>query len=321
MIKNKTWFKVAASVVATVIITSTASAQDAPETKGPANPYWNDPITNPVYLDTATIKPQFDVVYMHQSLPSQIETAGGNNAQLDGDMNVVSLQLEYPITERMAIVADKTGYIDLNPGGIGQKQEGYADIAAGIKYAFWPLDMERLSCAARATVEIPFGDEQVLQDNGEGNISPALLATYQNQKGLICDRPMAINSVLGGIIPFNNNEESTMAYAGVSVAQQVTPWLTGMLEMNYFHVIEDGHGKADFSSQPPVELSTFEGGDLINLGADNAETHRHFLTTAIGGRYQVTDGLSLGVAYEIPLTHNEHGLMEDRVTANVSYNF
>ncbi len=285
-----------------------ASAQEV------TNENWKDPISNPVYNDSAELKNQLDLQYMWQTLPSHVRTVTGAKPNLDGDMNVVSLQLEYRLNERWSLLANKTGYIDFNPGDTLNKREGFANVAGGFKYGFWPTQMERLSCAFRTTLEAPVGDDQVFQD-GAGNISPAVIATYEMDR-------FALNGVLGGIMPFDASEQSSQGYLSLDAAAKLTERLSSHLEMNWFRVIEQGHGDADYDSHAGIENAVgFEGGDLINLGAAEAEQHKDFVTAALGMRYQLLENVNMGVAYEIPLTPKELGLMDERVTANVSMRF
>jgi opacity protein-like surface antigen len=95
-----------------------------------------------------------------------------------------------------------------------------------------------------------------------------------------------------------------------------------LIELNHFRVLSAGKGKADFTEQLNVEdLVTFEGGDLINLGAKHAGRNKDFTTMAAGFRFKMTDNLNIGAAYEFPLTSKEKGLMKNRITASLIYQF
>ncbi len=281
-----------------------------------ANPFWATPVSNPVYLDTATIKHELSLVYLFQRMPAEIDTAGGVDADLDGDLQAVAIQLEWPFAENWSFIANKSGYIDFNPNStLLENEDGYTDLAAGVKYGFWLK--ESVAAAVRATVEFTNGDEHVFQGNGEGNVSPAFLMTWMGEN-------MALNSVVGATIPFNNSEESTVGYLALGYAQRLTDRFSVLAELNWFRVLHNGNAEADFSGQGgsvvPQNVE-FEGGDLINFGSENADEHADFVSAAIGGRYQFSDNVSLGVAYERPLTEKKFSLMEDRVTANLSVSF
>ncbi|MBT7304603.1 MAG: DUF3187 family protein [Victivallales bacterium] len=278
---------------------------------------WAKPLTNPVYNDFAMIKREVNLLYAYQTLPSHIESAG-LTLELDGDANVFAIQAEIPLTESLSLVANKSGFTDLNPEATLTKQEGMNDLSAGLKWAF--LSCESYTLALRATVELPIGNTDVLQGNGDGNISPALLGTYLTGNH-------AFNAVVGAILPLDDDEESTVGYASVAHAYRLTEWMSTHLELNWVSVLESGNGDATFDDQVAANenilpaVLDFEGGDLINLGAAGSEDHRDFVSAAIGARFQLHESISLGVAYELPLTSKEHGLMDQRVTLHLTATF
>ena len=113
-----------------------------------------------------------------------------------------------------------------------------------------------------------------------------------------------------------------MGYASIAHAYRLTEWMSTHLELNWFNVIESGGADATFKDQPGVAgLVEFEAGDLINLGASGADEHRDFVSVAAGTRFQVAENVSLGLAYEIPLTEKGHGLMAQRVTVHLTATF
>jgi len=93
------------------------------------------PMTNPTKFDLAVPRTGVHAIFMHQKLPSSISFAGGK-APLGGDFNLYAIQFEYAFSERFSLVATKDGYIDFNPDKTLSNQDGFADLAAGLKYAF-----------------------------------------------------------------------------------------------------------------------------------------------------------------------------------------
>lgn len=65
----------------------------------------------------------------------------------------------------------------------------------------------------------------------------------------------------------------------------------------------------------------FKGGDVFNLGAANATDNRDFVTLGVGFRYRALESLDLGFAYELPLTDDKDGLMQDRFTLDAVWRF
>ena len=87
---------------------------------------------------------------------------------------------------------------------------------------------------------------------------------------------------------------------------------------------QNGDGSADYGVQlgnTVPSVLEFEGGDVINLGGNDADEHPDFVSLALGGRFSFTECCSLGVAYEVPLTETDRSLMDQRVTANLSVAF
>ncbi len=77
--------------------------------------------------------------------------------------------------------------------------------------------------------------------------------------------------------------------------------------MNGIHYISDGDGLG----------VPFEGGDLINFGAPNANDY-YLLTMAFGGTYKINDNWQTAAAYEIPLA-SEGSIFDERLTFTLSF--
>ncbi len=96
------------------------------------------------------------------------------------------------------------------------------------------------------------------------------------------------------------------------------------MELNWHHVISPGDENPAFNSQAgglvPV-VATFEGSDLLNFGAANSDDNRDLVTAAFGFRSRLSDRIDLGVAYEIPLTAEDVGIIEDRLTLDLVWKF
>lgn len=264
------------------------------------------PITNPVYADTAKPESKITAIAAYHRLPSQVKLTTGAKAPLDGDVRVLALQVEYAFNDSLSLTAIKDGYVDLNPDATVPKDEGFNDIALGLKYAFHQGDS--WTAAIRGTLELSNGDEEVLQGNGDGNISPALLLTRSSDAS-------QCNLVIGATIPFDSDEEAMMSYVSYGHARKLTDKLSVLGELNWFHVLDAGN-----NGGIPGALS-FEGPDLFNLGGANADDNPAQVTAALGVRYQFTDAINAGIAYELPLTDEEESLTDDRFTLSVTCHF
>ncbi|MFT5129477.1 MAG: opacity protein-like surface antigen [Rhodothermales bacterium] len=274
------------------------------------------PISNPVYTDIAQPKTEINVIYAHHRLPDMIRLFNGTELPLDGDANLIAVQLEYAFNERLSLTAHKDGWLDFNPDSTLSQEEGFGDIALGLKYCFY--NNESTAIAVRGSFETTTGSSNILQGNGDGNFSPALIVTCQTEVA-------TFNTVLGAIIPFDDDAESTTSYLSLGAGFEVAPKLTLHGEFNWFHALREGGGEANYSSSQGGTLIPgavgFEGGDFFNLGAENADQNRDLATVALGARFAVSDQLSLGVGYEIPLTGEENSLFDDRIYVNAQIRF
>ena len=135
--------------------------------------------------------------------------------------------------------------------------------------------------------------------------------------------PWQFAASTGFHIPFDNGD-STIGFGSAHVSYAVTEKFMPLVEVNWFHVLDSGAGESRFPAQvgglvPAV--ASFEGGDLVNLGASNAGDNADIVTIAAGFRYLLTDNVELGAAFELPLTDKESNLMEYRVTADLVWKF
>lgn len=274
------------------------------------------PISNPAFFDLPTTQTYIHPIFIHQTLPDRIDSTLGK-LNLGGDFQIYALALEYAFNEEWALVASKDGYIDFNPDATLTEQEGFADIAAGVKWAFLLKPEEQLAMSAKLMIELPTGNDDVWQGNGSGTAIPSITALKIYDKWQFA-------GTLGFMVPFDQDEESTMMYHSWHVSYAASPKLFPLIELNHYRVLESGDGVPLFNTQAggavPAVIE-FEGGDLINLGAANGDTNKDLVTLTFGVRGRITDALDCGVAYEFPLTDEEQSLMENRVTVDLIWRF
>ena len=275
------------------------------------------PIANPVYLDSADVGMSVHPFFLHHEFPSTVNTTLGP-VPLGGDAQIYAVQFEVPINEDLSIIAVKDGWIDFNPDntdeGMFSEEDGLADLAAGLK---WVVYRENESVVSvRGVFELPTGDDEVWQGNGDGSVNPAV--TGQCRHG-----PVQLIGTAGFTVPFDDGEESTMFYNGWHVSANVGDKLFPLVELNHFRVISEGDGEVNFTDHvgggvPGV--ARFEAVDLINLGAANAEDNADLVTLALGARLRLSDRYDIGGAYEFPLTDEEDSLIDSRITVDLVVN-
>lgn len=285
----------------------------APEADAFANA--RRPISNPTLFDLALPTTNIHPIFMHHTLPGSLNTTAGN-LDADGDVQLYALQFEIALNERLSIVATKDGYVDMNPDSTLSKEEGFANLGAGLKYAFL-LDPEAgRAVSATATLELPTGNSDVLQGEGEGLLNLMV-------SGLQMVDAWQFAGAVGLQAPFSN-EQSTEGWISAHASYEVCDWFIPLIELNWFHVLDAGNGSCNYPAQvggAVPSVINFEGGDLFNLGAVNGGTKRDLVTAALGFRSRLTESVDFGAAYEIPLTDEEDSLMDDRITLDLVIKF
>lgn len=295
-------------VLSTLALPGLAMAQDA----------FSDairPITSPTIFDLAVPRTQVHGIYMHQSLSSKVNTAIGD-LPLGGDFDVYALQFEIALNERTSFVAVKDGYIDFNPDSTLNSADGMANLGLGLKRALIYKPESGYIMSGIATVEIPIGDNDVWQGEGDGALNLNLASLK-----LMDDFQFASN--LGLHIPFDSAQSFTGSVS-LHASYEITPWFIPLIELNWFHTFDEGDGSSNFGGQLGTtvpSVAEFEGGDLINLGAAHAENNADAIILGLGFRSRINECSTIGVAYEFPLTEEKDGLMDDRLTVDFVWKF
>ncbi len=274
------------------------------------------PISNPTLFDLALPTTNLHPIFLHHRLPSSVNTTINPNLPLGGDVQLYALQFEIAMNDRLSIVATKDGYVDFNPDSTLSKSSGFANLGAGLKYAFLLDPVSQTAVSGTMTFELPTGNSDVLQGEGKGSVNMIL-----NGLKLIDDWQFA--AAAGAQIPFSD-EQSTNGFISTHASYEFCSWFIPLVKLNWFHVIDAGNGAGNFAGQVGGAVPgviNFEGGDLFNLGGVNSANNRDFVTTAIGFRSRVTDAATLGFAYEIPLTEDGDSLMKDRITLDLVWTF
>lgn len=280
------------------------------------------PITNPTMFDLAVPTTNVHPIFMYHQLPSYVNTVVGPVA-MGGHVEVYALQFEVAFTERLSLVATKDGYVRFRPnaGTLWTTQSGFANIAAGLKYAFIYDPVNEFAMSGTATYEFPTGNHDVYQGEGNGVLNLIL-------SGVKLWDDFQLAGSAGVRLPFDG-QQATNGFVSAHASYEVVPWFIPLVEVNWHHVLEAGNGRNNYFAHAnlpgapgltPV-VATFEGNDLLNFGAANATQNRDLVTAAIGFRSRITDNVNVGVAYELPLTEDNSSVMEDRVTVDLIWTF
>ncbi len=247
------------------------------------------PMTNPVFFEDPRIQTEAKLLFINHRIPS---AAGGNGAQL------YAMQVQAALSDRLAIVADKDGYVvSQNP----LIDDGWADVAVGLKYAVLAdYEAQRL-LSIGVSYELPVGSTRALQGNGSGEFH--LYASAAAQLG--CDWHWV--SGTGFRLPADTDKESQVWYWSNHLDRQINDYLYLVGEVNWYHWMKSG--------QQPA-LSGVEGLDLFNLGSTGVAGN-DIVTGAFGLKLRPRgdNSVELGIAWEAPLTERRD-VLDNRLTVD-----
>ncbi|MGY8643991.1 MAG: transporter [Verrucomicrobiales bacterium] len=310
------------SALALVPFTLMAGENDASKSiiEAPYIDPWADtihPISNPTHFDLAIPQTQIHPIFIHNSMPDVVDTILGD-VHVGGDYQVYALQVELALSDRLSLNATKDGYIDFNPESTLAKTEGFANIAAGVKYAWLYQPENQLASNIQLLFEVPAGNRSVWQGEGDGVFIPSV-STLK----MMGDFQLA--NQFGFKLPVDNNAESSVFYTSAHVSYKLNDWIRPLAEVNWFRVIDSGDGGQRFNDHVGgalTSIAAFEAGDLVNWGAGNATQNRNFVSAALGFRVTIPDSpIDLGFAWELPLTDESAGIMKDRLTLDMVIKF
>ncbi len=268
------------------------------------------PVTNPIYFEDPRITSELRPVYMYHSLPNTFDYYGGK-VPLGGDVQVFALQIRYAFTDRLALIATKDGYIEYQPkhsNGLETLEHhyGFADIAAGLKYALLDDQENQFILTPGFTITLPTGSSDVYQGYGAGVWN--LFASAE--KGW--DK-LHITGNTGFNIPNNFAEETAQLHYSGQLDYHLSQYFIPFFAANGYTILSNGN-----HNRLGVPLNT-ELYDLINSGSTEARGTTQF-TIGGGARSRLLNNLDVGVSYEAGVVHPV-GIFESRVTADVIWRF
>lgn len=255
------------------------------------------PVTNPVFFEDPNIRTEIRPIFLYHNMDENF-LAGEGRAIL------AAAQLRWAVNDRLAVIATKDGYVDIEfDDAPGLSHSGWADLAFGLKYALIRSDEHKFVLTPGLTFEIPTGDDEVFQGNGDGEWNPFVSAA----KGWGNFR---ILGNVGGRIPNNQEEETAQLHYSLQFDYNVCQWFVPFVSINAFTVLTEGEN--------PLPLDE-EGFDLINFGAPDAGGHTQ-AAAGVGFRSRLHKNAELGFAYERGLDGGD-GFFDDRFTVDLIVHF
>jgi len=246
-------------------------------------------IGQPFFNEPAQITTEIRPVYVWNDIPNGFPSNGGS-------ANAIAVQLRAAITDRLAFIATKDGWMDIKFDKTLKDEDGFLNIAAGFKYAVVSDPENDTFVTLGVRYEAPTGNLKTaikgvpnsdirLQGNGDGMIDAFVTAT----------RPIgekaAMQVALGYDGAIDSGTNSSFLHAHLHGDYEIVKNLYGVLELNMIATADNGD---------EINIGSFEGEDVFNFGNKDAGT---LFPLALGARYRLTDNVILGTAYEFPVDH------------------
>lgn len=233
------------------------------------------PITAPYWHEDSFIGSDLRPVFAYHKFPSEV--FGGGRAL------VYAAQLRVRILKNLQFVAYKDGYMDIDTKGY--QNEGWNDIAAGLKFAWLQREDLQLDSAIGVGYEFASGDRRVLQDDDEVRFWASI------NKGF---GPLHLGATVNYFIATDNGDDpfgdSNHLSWHLHADYQVCKWFSPVVEVNGYHVTDEGD-----------VVTPFSGTDVLNLGGNKSED---VVTLGAGAEVRPCRNFAVRAAYEFPLSDN-----------------
>jgi len=257
-------------------------------------------------------------VYVQQDYPIDSAFDGG-------EVQVYALQARLAITDRLAFIATKDGYARHKPGSaILDDQDGYFDVAAGLKYQLIDHPETQFAVAPAIRVEFPVGNKDVFSGHHHGLIIPSISFA----KGF--DKLHALGSA-GAELSIDRDKGVDFAFYNLQIDYKLARYLSPFVGLNGIYYFSDGDGSLPVQTNVPalgtLPLGTvqaalgfpgFEGAEVLNLGSDDVSGNS-LISGAIGTWIPLSAKSGLGFAYEVPFGRKD--LNARRFHANFLFEF
>jgi len=263
------------------------------------------PVTNPLFFEDPQIRTEIRPLFIYHGLPDNV---GQAQVPLGGDVRVYAVQARWAITDRLALIATKDGYVDFNPDKTLAGTDGWADLGAGLKYALIKDVERKFILTPGVKFELPTGEGKVFQGNGSGEFD--LFISSAKQWG-----NFELMGNAGLRLPIDQNEETMQAHYSVQLAYPLHKYFKPFATASAFTVLSEGDGTA-FA---PASSLGFEGGDLINWGASGADGKTQVYVGG-GFRSALCSFADLGFAGEVGVGDHK-GLFDKRFTVDLAIHF
>lgn len=235
------------------------------------------PISSPYYHEDSFITTDARAWFVYHDFPKSSPIGGGS-------AKVYALQLRAALTESLQFVAYKDGYTEFDSGAVDD--DGWNDIAAGLKWAFLQDFTTDTHAAVGVGYELGVGDDEALQEDDEVRLWASFNKGFEQ---------LHLGGTINVLLPVGSEDafgDSDRLTWHLHADYWLCEWFSAVAEVNGYVTLNDG----DNTPLP------FSGVDVANLGGGDGED---VITFAPGFEVRPASNLGLRAAYEFPLTDNE----------------
>jgi hypothetical protein len=275
------------------------------------------PIVAPFQFEDPFVTTSVTPYFMWHDFPSDSVFGGG-------DLKAVAIQARLAITDRLAFIATRDGYVWIDPDNpLLDDRTGFTNLAAGFKYNFFKDEERKLIASGSLRFEIPIGSSWAFHGQGDSRITPGLSAAWEFlEKGhLIGD--------FSAEVPFDSSE-STILYYHLYADYNVLEFLAPFVQMSGISYVGSGDGSFPVklfngstiplgAAQTALGTGRFDGVDYANLGSQGVSGNS-IVTMAFGLHIPIGKHVTISSAYEFPVTDQED-IFNQRVTTAINLEF
>jgi len=275
------------------------------------------PIVQPYLFEDPFITTNAAGYYLYHEFPEQSAFQGGH-------AHAAALQLRVALTDRLALIATKDGYMWSRPDNpLLADSNGWMNLGAGLKYAIIQSEEHQFILSGTLRAEFATGSKDVYAGGSDWLIMPSASFAWgaTDKINIIGD--------LGGIIPTDGGTYSSQIFYHLYADYEVHRHFQPFVQLSGIYYVDSGNGQrgVNIRNGPTIPLDTaqhvlgvghFEGGDILNLGSRGVDNN-DYVTWAIGAHFPLTDHITVSVAYERPFTRKD--ITKQRVTTALVLEF
>lgn len=256
---------------------------------------FHEPVGQPIYFESPFNDTGLRALYLKHDF--------SDGSTLQGvDVTIYALQARLALTERLAFIATKDGYSDLNSGIIDDT--GWNDIAGGFKYVWIADKATDFVVTPGIRYEAENGTRGILQ-GGVDEFSPFVSFA----KGFN-DLHMLANVTLR--VPTDMNDGNTVGHWDIHADYDLNPKsdfvVAPVAELHGVHYLDDGASGLDVG-----------GLDYTNLGSSPEDSFVCWM--GLGLRAEFAKKYEFGAVYEFALTDKDKDIMDKRITIDFIVRF